>query len=41
MVCQELGQVRPRIERELGPDVATAVFIENPAWAFAVEWQQP
>ncbi|KUL55347.1 phosphotriesterase [Streptomyces sp. NRRL F-4489] len=34
-----LAGLRPRIERELGPDVATAVFVTNPARAFAADWR--
>jgi predicted metal-dependent phosphotriesterase family hydrolase len=30
-----LSGLRPRIERELGPAVASAIFVENPARAFA------
>ncbi|GAB3893067.1 phosphotriesterase [Kibdelosporangium lantanae] len=33
-----LSGLRPRIERELGVDVATAVFVGNPARAFAANW---
>ncbi|KAA0023009.1 phosphotriesterase family protein [Antrihabitans cavernicola] len=36
-----LGGLRPRIEHELGTDVATAIFTANPARAFAVHWRQP
>ncbi|MEU7695347.1 hypothetical protein OHB01_36730 [Microbispora hainanensis] len=36
-----LGGLRPRIERELGPEVAAAIFVENPARAFAVHWRRP
>jgi hypothetical protein len=36
-----LRGLRPRIERELGPDLGSAIFIENPARAFAVRWRQP
>ncbi|WP_214414223.1 phosphotriesterase family protein [Sphaerisporangium fuscum] len=36
-----LSGLRPRIERELGPDFASAMFTENPARAFAVRWRQP
>ncbi|NUW36745.1 phosphotriesterase [Nonomuraea sp. SMC257] len=36
-----LGGLRPRIERELGPDVASAIFTGNPARAFAARWRQP
>lgn len=34
-----LTTLRPRIERELGPDIATAIFIDNPASAFAANWR--
>jgi 5-phospho-D-xylono-1,4-lactonase len=33
-----LGGLKRRIERDLGPEVATAIFIDNPARAFAVTW---
>jgi phosphotriesterase-related protein len=33
-----LRGLRPRIERELGADVATAVFVDNPARALATRW---
>lgn len=36
-----LSGLRPRIENELGPDIASAIFTENPARAFAVQWRQP
>jgi phosphotriesterase-related protein len=36
-----LSGLRPRIERELGPDIASAIFTENPARAFAARWRQP
>ncbi|WAL63181.1 phosphotriesterase [Amycolatopsis cynarae] len=36
-----LGGLRPRIERELGPDIASAIFTDNPARAFAAHWQRP
>ncbi|MEU8591632.1 phosphotriesterase [Streptomyces sp. NPDC048664] len=36
-----LSGLRPRIESELGPDVASAVFTENPARAFAAHWRRP
>ncbi|MFI0444512.1 phosphotriesterase [Actinomadura sp. 6N118] len=36
-----LSGLRPRIERELGPDIACAIFTENPARAFAAQWRQP
>jgi phosphotriesterase-related protein len=29
---------RPRIERELGADVAGQIFVHNPARAFAADW---
>ncbi len=31
--------LRPRIERELGTDVAAAIFVDNPARAFAANWR--
>lgn len=34
-----LSGLRPRIERELGTDVATAIFVDNPARAFAANWR--
>ncbi|WP_019926359.1 phosphotriesterase [Nocardia sp. BMG111209] len=34
-----VGGLRARITRELGDDVATAVFVANPARAFAAEWR--
>ncbi|MCP2261684.1 phosphotriesterase-related protein [Streptoalloteichus tenebrarius] len=34
-----LTGLRPRVERELGADVATAIFVRNPARAFAVNWR--
>ncbi|MFI7059727.1 phosphotriesterase [Kribbella sp. NPDC050124] len=34
-----LTHLRPRIERQLGKDVAEAIFRTNPARAFAVEWR--
>lgn len=34
-----LHTLRPRIERELGPDVATTIFTVNPAQAFATQWR--
>jgi phosphotriesterase-related protein len=33
-----LRGLRPRIEREFGPDAVTRIFIDNPARAFATEW---
>jgi len=36
-----LSGLRPRIERELGPELASAVFTENPARAFAARWRRP
>jgi len=33
-----LSGLRPRVERELGADVATAIFVTNPARAFAANW---
>lgn len=36
-----LSGLRPRIERELGSDIASAIFTENPARAFAAQWRQP
>ncbi|MGV9775035.1 phosphotriesterase family protein [Streptosporangium sp. NPDC003464] len=36
-----LSGLRPRIERELGPDIASAIFTENPARAFAARWRRP
>ncbi|WP_446033975.1 phosphotriesterase family protein [Streptomyces olivaceus] len=36
-----LSTLGPRIERELGPDIASAIFTENPARAFAAQWRQP
>lgn len=33
-----LSGLRPRIERELGADVAAAVFTANPGRAFAADW---
>jgi len=36
-----LSRLRPRIEHELGPDIAAAIFTENPAHAFATQWRQP
>ncbi|WP_319943772.1 phosphotriesterase family protein [Nocardia aurantia] len=34
-----VGGLRARIARELGDDVTTAVFVTNPARAFAAEWR--
>jgi phosphotriesterase-related protein len=34
-----LTGLRPRIERELGTDVAAAIFVDNPARAFAANWR--
>jgi predicted metal-dependent phosphotriesterase family hydrolase len=34
-----LHSLRPRIERELGEALATAILVENPARAFAVDWR--
>lgn len=34
-----LGGLRPRIERELGAALATAIFIQNPSRAFAAQWR--
>ncbi|GLY74544.1 phosphotriesterase family protein [Actinoallomurus iriomotensis] len=34
-----LGGLRPRIERELGAALATAIFVENPSRAFAARWR--
>ncbi|HET6501705.1 MAG TPA: phosphotriesterase [Amycolatopsis sp.] len=36
-----LSCLRPRIEHELGSDVASAIFADNPARAFAAHWRQP
>jgi len=33
-----LHGLRPRIERELGVDIATAILVDNPARAFAATW---
>jgi 5-phospho-D-xylono-1,4-lactonase len=33
-----LDRLRPRIERELGADLAKSFFVANPARAFAVDW---
>jgi phosphotriesterase-related protein len=35
-----LSGLRPRIERELGTQAATMIFIGNPAQAFAAPWRQ-
>ncbi|MFE9451972.1 phosphotriesterase [Streptomyces sp. NPDC006739] len=35
-----LTGLRPRIEKELGLDIASAIFTENPARAFAANWRQ-
>jgi 5-phospho-D-xylono-1,4-lactonase len=34
-----LRVLRPRIERELGPMAATAIFVDNPARAFTAQWR--
>jgi phosphotriesterase-related protein len=34
-----LRTLRPRIERELGSDIATAVFTTNPSRAFTAQWR--
>ncbi|BCJ44799.1 phosphotriesterase [Actinoplanes ianthinogenes] len=34
-----LSGLRPRIEREIGGEVATAVLVTNPARAFAADWR--
>ncbi|MBE1461058.1 phosphotriesterase family protein [Kibdelosporangium phytohabitans] len=34
-----LRSLRPRIERELGPDIASMILIENPSRAFAANWR--
>ncbi|RKN41650.1 phosphotriesterase family protein [Streptomyces hoynatensis] len=34
-----LSGLRPRIERELGTRVATAIFVDNPARAYAASWK--
>ena len=36
-----LTTLRPRIVHELGPDLADAIFTQNPARAFAAQWRQP
>jgi phosphotriesterase-related protein len=36
-----LNTLRPRIEREIKPDLATSIFVRNPARAFAAEWKVP
>ncbi|MGY0062066.1 hypothetical protein ACWY4P_36970 [Streptomyces sp. LZ34] len=36
-----LSALCPRIENGLGPDIASAIFTQNPACAFAVQWRQP
>ncbi|MGW2280183.1 phosphotriesterase family protein [Streptomyces sp. NPDC001770] len=36
-----LEGIGPRIEREIGGEVAHAVFVGNPARAFAVRWRNP
>ncbi|GAA4602678.1 phosphotriesterase [Actinoallomurus liliacearum] len=36
-----LSGLRPRIERELGLDLASAIFVGNPARAFAARWRRP
>ncbi|NJC71966.1 phosphotriesterase [Planosporangium thailandense] len=36
-----LSGLRPRIERDLGPELASAILRENPARAFAARWRQP
>jgi phosphotriesterase-related protein len=33
-----LHLLRPRIERELGANLARRIFVENPARAFAAAW---
>jgi phosphotriesterase-related protein len=35
-----LHTLRSRIERELGPEVATAAFVTNPAHAFSAPWSK-
>ncbi|TYC09110.1 phosphotriesterase [Actinomadura syzygii] len=35
-----LTGLRPRIERELGPDLAAAILVANPARAFASRWRR-
>ncbi|WP_018680453.1 phosphotriesterase family protein [Actinokineospora enzanensis] len=34
-----LSALRPRIEHELGPEIATAIFIDNPSHAFTANWR--
>lgn len=34
-----LRTLRPRIEHELGRDLASAIFVTNPARAFAANWR--
>jgi predicted metal-dependent phosphotriesterase family hydrolase len=34
-----LTGLRPRIEREFGPEAAAKIFVTNPALAFATEWR--
>jgi phosphotriesterase-related protein len=34
-----LAGLRPRIERDLGAALADAIFIRNPARAFAARWR--
>jgi 5-phospho-D-xylono-1,4-lactonase len=34
-----LRGLRPRIERELGAELAAAILVENPKRAFAVAWR--
>jgi 5-phospho-D-xylono-1,4-lactonase len=36
-----LRGLRPRIERELGAALATAILVENPKRAFAADWRLP
>ncbi|GAB2944711.1 hypothetical protein GCM10027203_54920 [Nonomuraea fastidiosa] len=36
-----LSGLRPRIGRELGSGLASAIFTENPARAFATRWRRP
>jgi 5-phospho-D-xylono-1,4-lactonase len=33
-----LGGLRRRIERELGHDIASTIFIDNPSRAFSANW---
>jgi phosphotriesterase-related protein len=35
-----LRGLRPRIERELSPDIAAMIFIDNPSGAFAADWRR-